>query len=56
MDLPELQIDDMLRHLKENDNQESAPSLPHLMYQLRHLVIVSIYLSYCTQQEDGNPL
>jgi hypothetical protein len=34
MDHPELQIDDILRYLGEDDNQESAPSLPHLMYQL----------------------
>jgi hypothetical protein len=37
MDLPELQIDDILHYLEENDNKESAPSLPHLMYQLPHL-------------------
>jgi hypothetical protein len=37
MDLPELQIDDILRYLSGDDNQESAPSLPHLMYQLPHL-------------------
>ena len=26
LDLPELQIDDILRYLREDDNQESAPS------------------------------
>jgi hypothetical protein len=33
----ELQIDDILRYLGENDNQESALSHRHLMYQLPHL-------------------
>ena len=37
MDLPELQIDDILRYLSEDDNEESAASLPHLMYQPHHL-------------------
>jgi hypothetical protein len=36
MNLPKLQIDDILRHLIGDDNQESAPSFPHL-YQLPHL-------------------
>ena len=31
------QIEDILRYLGEDDNQESAPSLPHLKYQLPHL-------------------
>jgi hypothetical protein len=29
MDLPELQIDEILRHMREEDNQESAPSQSH---------------------------
>ena len=37
LDLPELQIDDILRYLSEDDNEESAASLPHLMYQPHHL-------------------
>jgi hypothetical protein len=37
MDLPELQINDILRYLGEDDNQEPAPCFQHLMYQLPHL-------------------
>ena len=37
MDLPELQIDDIVRYLGEDDDQESAPSLQYLIYQLPHL-------------------
>jgi hypothetical protein len=37
MDLPELQIDDILRYLGEDDDQESAPSLQYLMYRIPHL-------------------
>jgi hypothetical protein len=48
------QIEDILRYLGEDDNQESAP--PSRTWCTNDLTsaIVSIDLSYCTQQEDGN--
>ena len=55
MDLPELQINDILRYLGENDNQESAPSLPHT-YTKRATRDVCHTRSFRIGFDDGLPM